>query len=90
MSPRNTIRVHALITEDQQSTIKEIAKATAQTASAILRQALDRGIPQILESAHTNSLQRLEQNRMALEIQKQRMAGESASTEYLDNLADMV
>ena len=82
-------RTHVIITTDQKDLILQLARATARTFSASLRDVLDYGLPRAIDSQHEATVKRLEQSRQALEIQRKRIAGEEITSSYLSNLQEM-
>jgi hypothetical protein len=76
LNTQETLRTHVIITADQKSVISSLAKATAKTFSASLRDVLEAGIPAALDNQHAQIVKRLEQSKQALEIQRKQVASQ--------------
>ena len=76
MNAQETIRTHVIITTDQKDMIRQLAKSTAKTFSASLRDVLEAGIPRALDNQHEAIVKRLEQSRQALELQRKQVASQ--------------
>ena len=76
MNNQSRTRTHVIITNDQKEVIQQLAKATAKTFSASLRDVLEAGIPRALDNQHEAIVKRLEQSRQALELQRKQVASQ--------------
>jgi hypothetical protein len=76
MNNQSRTRTHVIITADQKEVITQLAKATAKTFSASLRDVLEAGIPRALDNQHEAIVKRLEHSRQALELQRKQVASQ--------------